>query len=443
MWYTNYMRGTLSRSAKAISVSATLEIDELGKKLAAAGKPVISFGAGEPDFATPTKVLEAAKRSVDDSKMHKYSPVGGLLELRQEVAKQINFEQHLPTSATFSAEDVIVTNGGKQAVFEALAALVDPDDEVLLPQPSWLTYAEVVKYLGGTSVNVATDTHYKVTPATLEAASSEKTCLLVLNSPANPTGALYTEAELVAIGEWCLKRGIWCIADEIYEYLIYPPQLDERQQRGFETAPHLLEVCPTMRPHTVIINGVAKSSAMTGWRVGWAAGPSAVIAAMKRLQGHLTSNVNNFAQAAAVVALQSIRENVSDMRKVFNERRLLITQLLSEIERANGYFRLAPPEGAFYAFVDISGLLGKPLGANNAIAQNANDFARILLEEVNVAVVPMDSFGIENHIRFSYALSSEDIREGIGRIAEFLGVPNAIGSATGETSTSGEVEVQK
>ncbi|MDR2508957.1 MAG: pyridoxal phosphate-dependent aminotransferase [Candidatus Ancillula sp.] len=419
------MKGNLSSRAKAISLSATLEIDELGKKLRAAGKPVISFGAGEPDFPTPEAALEAAKAGVDSPKMHKYSPVGGLLKLREKVAKQINAEQALPDNATFSAEDIIVTNGGKQAVFESLAVLIDPDDEVLLPKPSWLTYAEVVKYLGGKSIAVETDREYKITPETLSSAYTDKTSLLVLNSPANPTGAVYTEDELIAIGKWCLERDIWCVADEIYEYLIYPPLLNERVEKGFQTAPHLLEVCPELRERTIIINGVAKSSAMTGWRVGWAAGPRDAINAMKRMQGHLTSNVNNIAQVAAISALESINENVSAMRSVFDERRLLISSLLNEIDLAtNGYFRLASPQGAFYAFVDISGLIGKEIGKSRNVAMDANDFAKMLLEEVNVAVVPMDSFGIENHIRFSYALASDDIREGIRRIHDFLTTSN-------------------
>jgi aspartate/methionine/tyrosine aminotransferase len=408
----------IANRVQGINPSATLEIDSMSKAMKSAGEPVISFAAGEPDFLTPSQALDDAKDALEVPSTHKYSNTAGDQRLREEVANETNECQKLVGSQQFTADDVVVTNGGKEAVFAIIATLLNEGDELLLPTPAWLTYEEVVRFFGAKVVPVLgqRDLSYKVTVPQLEAAWTPATKAILLNSPSNPTGAVYSEDELRAIGQWALEKGIWVISDEIYEYLIYNSLYQERKNSGFNTAPHLLEVCPELREQIVIINGVSKAYAMTGWRVGWAIGPKIVIGGIKRLKGHLSSNVNNLAQT---VALSSIRKAGSDrdlMRDAFEKRSDLITSLLLEIPE----FKVTQPEGAFYSFIDISEVLNTPLGQNGSKVGDSSEFAKLLLEEEKVAVVPMDAFGIENHIRLSYALSEADISEGVSRIAKFV-----------------------
>ncbi|MDR1861972.1 MAG: pyridoxal phosphate-dependent aminotransferase [Candidatus Ancillula sp.] len=412
-----------SRATNAIKPSATLEIDALAKKLKAQGRPVISFAAGEPDFATPSFIVDAATDAARNPAAQKYTPAAGLPELREAVALQINQEQKLASGATFTAEDVVVTNGGKEAVFLSLAVTLDPGDEVLIACPAWLTYQELIAYFGAKCVEVlgAQECSYKVSVAQLEANCTTKTKLLILNSPSNPTGAIYSEDELREIGEWCRLKGIWVIADEIYEYLIYSDVLKRRQEKGFDTAPHILETVPELRENVIIINGVAKSSAMTGWRIGWLAGPEKIVRNAKKLKSHLSSNTNNIGQFAALEALNAYNSGrkveLHKMRDQFAKRAELIYALLSEITA----FDVIKPQGAFYAFVNVSRALNTPLGSSQVVAESAQELAMILLNEINVAVVPMDAFGIEDHIRLSYALGEDDLTEGIGRMKRFIG----------------------
>jgi aspartate/methionine/tyrosine aminotransferase len=406
-----------------------MEIDSLGKKLKAQGEPVISFGAGEPDFPTPQFILDAVQEVVDDPKYHKYSAGAGLPELRAAIAEQVNEVQHLAgTAQEIQASQVVVTNGGKQAVFEALAAIINEGDEILLPTPAWLTYDEVINYFGGKTVTVPGNAanSYKVTAQDLTLHATAKTKALIINSPSNPTGAVYTAEELVELGKWALENKVWIISDEIYEYLVYDEFSTWNESA---TAPHFLEVMPELAEQTIIVNGMAKQAAMTGWRVGWAVAPLKLAAAITNLQSHLTSNVNNLAQYAALVAITSPRTWFEGMHEAFDARRQLIYSLLSDIQRDSGeQVKVNLPKGAFYALADISDFISAEgrtveLGAKGApkrIAKSANEFAKILLEEEKVAVVPLESFGIENHIRFSYALAEDDIRQGVTRLKQFL-----------------------
>ncbi|MDO5729400.1 MAG: pyridoxal phosphate-dependent aminotransferase [Actinomycetaceae bacterium] len=386
----------------AIAPSATLAVSNRAKELKAQGRPVIGFGAGEPDFPTPDYIVEAAVKAVRDSAMHKYTANKGLPALREAIAKKTLRD----SGYEVSPDDIIVTNGGKQAVFQAFASVVDPGDEVLLPAPYWTTYPEVIALAGGKTVEVfaGADQNYKVTVEQLEAARTDKTKAMLFCSPSNPTGSVYTPEEAKAIGEWALEHGIWVLTDEIYEHLLY----DDAQPA------HMVQLVPELADTCIVMNGVAKTYAMTGWRVGWMIGPSDAIKAAANFQSHLTSNVCNVAQMAALAAVSGDLTAVHEMREAFDRRRKLMVSMLKEI---NG-FTVPTPTGAFYAYPSVEELIGREI-AGRTITSSA-DLATLILDEAEVAVVPGEAFGPSGFIRLSYALGDDDLVEGVERIQKLL-----------------------
>ena len=392
----------ISARIAAIAESATLAVDGKAKALKAAGRPVIGFGAGEPDFPTPDYIVEAAAAATKVVANHRYTPTPGLPELRQAIVDKTKRDSHYD----ITVDQVLVTNGGKQAVFQAIASIVDPGDEVLLPSPFWTTYPEAIKLAGGKSVEVFADEtqNYLVTVEQLEAARTPKTKVLLFCSPSNPTGSVYTPEQSKAIGEWAFKNNIWVICDEIYEHLLYDGA----------TAPSLPVLVPGLADTCIILNGVAKTYAMTGWRVGWMVGPKDVIKAATNLQSHLTSNVSNVSQRAAIAALTGNLDAVHKMGEAFNRRRKLIVDLLNEIPG----FECPTPQGAFYVYPSVKGVLGKTI--RGKVANTSAELATIILDEVEVAAIPGEAFGPSGYLRFSYATSDEDIVEGIGRIKKLL-----------------------
>ena len=393
----------ISRRIAAIAESATLAVDGKAKALKAAGRPVIGFGAGEPDFPTPDYIVKAAAEAAAKPANHRYTPTPGLPELRDAiVAKTLRDSNYVIT-----ADQVLVTNGGKQSVYQSFASIIDPGDEVILPSPYWTTYPECIKLAGGISVEVFADEsqNYLVTVDQLEAARTPKTKALLFCSPSNPTGSVYSAEQVKAIGEWALAHGIWIISDEIYEHLLYDGA----------TAPSLPVVVPGLADQTLIINGVAKTYAMTGWRVGWMIGPKDVIKAATNLQSHLTSNVSNVSQRAAIAALTGDLTAVHEMGVAFDRRRKLIVDLLNKIPGVT----CPTPTGAFYVYPSVKGVLGKEIRGKRP--QTSAELATLILDEVEVAAVPGEAFGPSGYLRFSYALSDEDIVEGIGRVAKLLG----------------------
>lgn len=395
-------RARVSARLAAIAPSATLAVDAKAKALKAAGRPVIGFGAGEPDFPTPDYIVEAAVAAAKDPVNHKYSPAKGLPALREAIAAKTLRD----SGYEVSPDDIIVTNGGKQAVYEAFAALVDPGDEVILPAPYWVTYPECVRLAGGIPVEVfaGAEQGYKVTVEQLEAVRTPRTKVLLVCSPSNPTGAVYTPDELTAIGQWALEHGIWVITDEIYEHLLYD---------GAQAA-HIVQLVPELAEQTVVLNGVAKTYAMTGWRVGWLIGPSDVVKAATNLQSHLSSNVANVSQRAALAAVAGDLTAVERMREAFDRRRRLMVELLSGIEGLT----VPTPQGAFYAYPSIEGLIGKTL--RSTVIDSSITLASTILDEADVALVPGEAFGRSGFLRLSYATSDDAIREGIGRVASLL-----------------------
>lgn len=386
----------------AISESATLKVDAQAKALKAAGRPVISFAAGEPDFATPDHIVEAAVEAARDPKNHRYTPAAGLPELREAIAVKTLRDSGLEVPAS----QVIVTNGGKQAVYEAFQTIVDDGDEVLLPAPYWTTYPEVVALAGGTPVEVfaGSDQEYLVTVEQLEAARTPRTKVLLFVSPSNPTGAVYSPEQTRAIGEWALQHGIWVITDEIYQALTYD---GARAVSIVEAVPELAEQC-------ILVNGVAKTYAMTGWRVGWMIGPKDVIAAASNLQSHLSSNVANVSQRAALAALTGPQDAVASMREAFDRRRRLA---VAELNKIDGM--LTPtPTGAFYVYPDVTGLLGREW--HGVTPTTSLELAELILEKAEVAAVPGEAFGPSGYLRFSYALGDADLLEGIQRLQRFF-----------------------
>ncbi|MER6394663.1 MULTISPECIES: pyridoxal phosphate-dependent aminotransferase [unclassified Kitasatospora] len=386
----------------AIAESATLAVDAKAKALKAAGRPVIGFGAGEPDFPTPDYIVEAAVEACRDPKNHRYTPAGGLPELKAAIAAKTLRDSGYQVDAS----QVLVTNGGKQAIYEAFAAILDPGDEVIVPAPYWTTYPESVQLAGGVPVEVVADetTGYKVSVEQLEAARTENTKVVLFVSPSNPTGAVYTEAEARAIGEWALEHGLWVLTDEIYEHLVYG-------DAKFTSLPALL---PELADKTIVVNGVAKTYAMTGWRVGWLIAPKDVVKAATNLQSHATSNVSNVAQRAALAAVSGDLAAVHEMRTAFDRRRRTIVKMLNEIEGV-----LCPePEGAFYVYPSVKGLLGKEIRGTRP--QSSAELAALILDEVEVAVVPGEAFGTPGYLRLSYALGDADLVEGVGRMQKLL-----------------------
>ena len=392
----------LSARISAIAESATLAVDGKAKAMKAAGRPVIGFGAGEPDFPTPDYIVEAAQRACANPRFHKYSPTAGLPELREAIAMKTARDSGL----TVQPSQVLVTNGGKHAVYEAFAALLDPGDEVLLPTPYWTTYPEVIALAGAVTVPVLTDesSGYLTTVESLEAHCTDRTKMLVFVSPSNPTGAVYPPELVAEIGHWAARRGLWVVTDEIYEHLVYG-------QARFASIP---VSAPDLADRCVVLNGVAKTYAMTGWRVGWMIGPQDVIKAATNLQSHATSNVCNVAQAAAVAAVSGDLSAVERMREAFDRRRELMTTMLNKIPGV-----ICPlPEGAFYCFPSVKGVLGKEL-AGRQITTSA-ELAEAVLAEAEVAVVPGEAFGAPGYFRLSAALADADLEVGLTRLGDFL-----------------------
>ena len=386
----------------AITPSATVSTDAKAKALRAAGEPVIGFGAGEPDFPTPPHIVEAAVQACQDQRNHRYSPAPGLPELREAVAAKTLRDSGLEVSP----QQVIITAGGKHAVYNALLTLLDPSDEVILPAPYWTTYPEPVKMVGARPVVVQThvDSGYRVTVEQLEAARTPRTKLLIFVSPSNPTGSVYPPAEIEAIGNWAAEHGIWVLTDEIYEHLTYD---DHRHASLPVVAPAAAERC-------VVINGVAKTYAMTGWRVGWIIAPPQVASAAAALQSHQTSNVSNVAQRAALAAVSGPLGAVVEMRLQFDRRRRTMHGLLSQIPGIN----CPLPQGAFYAFPSLEQILERPIAGRKV--ESSLELADLLLSEANVAVVAGEAFGAPGCVRLSFALADDDLAEGVGRIVDFL-----------------------
>ncbi len=399
---TTASRRRISQRIGNIAESATLAVDAKAKALKAAGRPVIGFGAGEPDFSTPDYIVEAAVQAARDPRNHRYTPAGGLPELKDAICAKTARD----SGYQVTPNQVLVTNGGKQAVYEAFATLLDPGDEVILPAPYWTTYPEAIALAGGTTVEVLADEsqNYLVTVEQLESARTEQTKVLLFCSPSNPTGSVYPPDQVRAIGEWALGHGIWVVTDEIYEHLTYA---------GAEFSSVVVEV-PDLADTCVVLNGVAKTYAMTGWRVGWMLGPVDVVKAATNLQSHATSNVSNVSQRAAIAALTADLSAVDEMRAAFDRRRQTMVAMLNDV---NG-FVCPEPTGAFYAYPCVKEALGRDIGGRTA--ESSVQLAEIILDEVEVAVVPGEAFGSPGYLRLSYALGDEDLVEGVGRIQKLL-----------------------
>jgi aspartate aminotransferase len=395
----------ISQRIAGVAESATLAIDAKAKALVAAGEDVVGFGAGEPDFPTPPHIVAAAIAACSDPRNHKYTLASGLPELKVAVANKTARD----SGYSVTAAQVLITNGGKQAVEQTFATLLDPGDEVLVPAPYWTTYPEVIRLAGGVPVELPTswEAGFKVTVAQLEAARTPRTKVLLFVSPSNPTGAVYRPEEVSAIGRWAVQHGLWVVTDEIYEHLVY----------GAARFTSMPVVVPDLADTCVVINGVAKTYAMTGWRVGWMIGPADVIAAAANLQSHSTSNVCNVAQRAALAAVSGDLEAVAEMRAIYDRRRRTIVAMLNDIPGV----RCPEPEGAFYVFPNMEGLLGRSLGGAGRTAATTLDLAALVLDEARVAFVPGEAFGAPGYGRFSYALGDEALVEGITRLAKLVG----------------------
>ncbi|BDV31531.1 aminotransferase [Microbacterium terricola] len=395
-------RAPLSRKLAAIAESATLKVDAKAKALQAAGRPVISYAAGEPDFATPSFIVDAASRALEDPANFRYTPAAGLPVLREAIAAKTLRDSGLEVTPA----QVIVTNGGKQAVYQAFQAVVNPGDEVLLPAPYWTTYPEAIALADGIPVEVfaGADQDYKVTVDQLEAARTDKTTALVFVSPSNPTGSVYSPEETKAIGEWAVEHGIWIISDEIYQNLVYEGA----------RAVSIVEAVPDAAAQTILVNGVAKTYAMTGWRVGWMVGPADAIKVAANLQSHLSSNVNNIAQRAALAALTGPQTEAEAMRQAFDRRRQLIVAELSKIDGV-----VVPnPLGAFYVYPDVRGLLNREWAG--VTPTTSLELADLILEKAEVAVVPGEAFGPSGYLRLSYALGDDQLLEGVQRLQQLF-----------------------
>ncbi|MBP2704893.1 pyridoxal phosphate-dependent aminotransferase [Microbispora sp. RL4-1S] len=396
-------RPRISARISAISESATLAVDARAKAMKAAGRPVIGFGAGEPDFPTPDYIVEAAVEACRNPRFHKYTPAGGLPELKQAIADKTRRDSGFEVQAS----QVLVTNGGKQAVYEAFATLLDPGDEVLVVAPYWTTYPEAIKLAGGVQVDVVTDetTGYLASVEQLDAKLTDRTKALLFVSPSNPTGAVYSPEQVEEIGRWALDKGLWVVTDEIYEHLVY----------GDARFSSIATAVPELRERVVVLNGVAKTYAMTGWRVGWLIGPADVVKAATNLQSHATSNVANVSQAAALAAVSGDLSAVERMREAFDRRRQTMVRMLNEIPGV-----VCPePLGAFYAYPSVKALLGKELRGRRP--QTSAELAELILEEAEVALVPGEAFGTPGYFRLSYALGDDDLAEGVSRVAKLLG----------------------
>ncbi|HEY1732938.1 MAG TPA: pyridoxal phosphate-dependent aminotransferase [Acidimicrobiales bacterium] len=392
----------ISARAAAVSPSATLTVDAKAKALRAAGEHVIGFGAGEPDFPTPDDIVEAAVAACRDPKNHRYTPTGGLPELREAVAAKTKRDSGYDVAAA----QVLITNGGKQAVANAFSVLCDPGDEVLVLAPYWTTYPESIALAGGVPVVVSADetTGFRATVAQLDAAVTPRTKALLFVSPCNPTGAVYRRDEVEAIGRWAAERGIWVVTDEIYEHLVY----------GGAEQHSMPVLVPELADRCLVVNGVAKTYAMTGWRVGWMIGPVDTVIAANNIQSHETSNVANVSQRAALAAVSGDLSAVAAMREAFDRRRRTIHRLLNEIDGVT----CLEPEGAFYAFPSVKGLVGRELRGSRP--QSSEELAELCIAEAKVAVVPGEAFGAPGYFRMSYALGDDDLAEGVSRLASLF-----------------------
>jgi aspartate/methionine/tyrosine aminotransferase len=392
----------VSARLAAIAESATLAVDAKAKALKAKGENVIGFGAGEPDFPTPESIVEAAVRAARDPKFHRYTPAAGLPELREAIAVKTKRD----SGFSVDASQVLVTVGGKYAVFVAFAALCDPGDEVIVPAPYWTTYPEAVSLAGGVSVVVDTteETEFKVTVEQLEKVRTPRTKVLLFVSPDNPSGAVYSPEETIAIGKWAVQHGIWVVTDEIYEHLTYG-------KHKFSSMPTLV---PELADKCIIVNGVAKTYAMTGWRVGWMIGPKDVMKAAINFQSHTTSNVSNVAQIAALEAVSGDLSAVAMMRESFERRGMLMHKMLTSIPGVT----CMEPQGAFYCFPNVRGLLGRDIGGKTAT--NSMELADLVLDVAKVAFVPGEAFGAPGYARFSFALGDDDLVEGMERLATLV-----------------------
>nr|WP_062337802.1 pyridoxal phosphate-dependent aminotransferase [Herbidospora sakaeratensis] len=393
----------ISARVAAISESATLAVDARAKAMKAAGRPVIGFGAGEPDFPTPGYIVEAAVAACAEDRFHKYTPPGGLPELKQAIAAKTLRDSGFEVDAG----RVLVTNGGKHAVYAVFATLLDPGDEVLVVAPYWTTYPEAIKLAGGVQVDVVTDegSGYLASVEQLEAARTERTKALLFVSPSNPTGAVYSPEQVEAIGRWAVEHDLWVVTDEIYEHLVY----------GSAKFTSIATAVPELADKVVVLNGVAKTYAMTGWRVGWLIGPSDVVKAATNLQSHSTSNVSNVAQAAALAAVSGDLSAVAEMRIAFDRRRQTIVRMLNEIPGV-----VCPePFGAFYVYPSVKELIGKEIRGRRAAS--SVELAELVLEEAEVAVVPGEAFGTPGYFRLSYALGDDDLAEGVTRLGKLFG----------------------
>ena len=379
-----------------------MAVTNKARVLREAGEPVIGFGAGEPDFPTPDHIVEAAIAACREPSNHRYGPASGLPELREALVDKTERDSKWRPEIA----QILITNGGKHAVYNSCAALIDPGDEVLLPTPYWTTYPEAIALAGGVTVEVPTDieSEFKVTVEQLEAATTAATKALFFVSPSNPTGAVYSSDEIIAIGQWAIERGVWIIADEIYEHLTY---------EGHEHH-SIRALLPEIEDQCLIVNGVAKTYAMTGWRVGWMIGPTDVISAAGNLQSHATSNVANVSQRAALAAVSGDLEDVIRMRESFDRRRRTMTEMLTNIDGV----KLLETQGAFYAFPDFSAFYDRDIAGKKA--QNTLELAAIILEEAKVAIVPGEAFGSPGYARLSFALGDEDLEEGLTRVTQLL-----------------------
>ena len=392
----------ISKRISSIAESATLKVDAKAKALQAEGRPVISYAAGEPDFATPAHIVEAAVLAARDPKNHRYTPAIGLPDLREAIAEKTRRD----SGTEISAAQVVVTNGGKQAVYQAFATLIDPGDEVLMPTPFWTTYPEAIRLAGGVPVEVfaGADQNYQVTVEQLEAARTPKSKVLLFVSPSNPTGSVYSREQTEAIGKWAFENGLWVITDEIYQNLVY---------HGIK-AVSITEAVPELADRTILVNGVAKTYAMTGWRLGWMVGPLDAMKAAGNLQSHLSSNVSNISQRAALAALTGPQDEVLAMREAFDRRRKLA---VAELNKIPGW--VAPmPQGAFYVYSDVSGLLGKEWGGK--VINTSLELCDYILDAAEVALVPGEAFGPSGYVRLSYALGDAQLLEGIQRLQKLF-----------------------
>ncbi len=396
------MSSRVSDLLGGLAPSATLAVDAKAKALKAAGEPVIGYGAGEPDFATPAHIVEAAAQACYDPRNHKYTPTSGLAELREAIAMKTKRDSGLDVAAS----QVLVTNGGKHAVATTFMTLLDPGDEVLIPAPYWTTYPEAVYLAGGVAVPVMTSeaNGFRVTVEELERARTPRTKMLVFVSPSNPSGAVVRPGDVAAIGRWAAEHDVWVMSDEIYEHLVY----------GDATSVSLPVVAPEIGDRWVVVNGVAKTYAMTGWRIGWMVGPSDVMNAAINYQSQTTSNISNVSQRAAVAALTGDLNAVHEMRAAFDRRRRTMTAMLNAIEGVT----CAEPEGAFYCYPNVTGLLGRDLGGQTS--ESSSQLAASLLETIKIAVVPGEAFGTPGYFRLSYALGDDDLVEGLERLTALV-----------------------